>query len=115
MTRMRSCTSRTAPLGKDLQALGLTESGTRVTVPLADPRLPAAGRLRALVSQLVQLRPIIEDPCRELYLDLPGAPLELVSYPAPEPDPDRPVLFDDEIDVTPGVTARITSGVLVRR
>ncbi len=93
---------------KDLQALGVSESGTRVTVPLADPRLPAAGRLRALVSQLVHLRPIIEDPCRELYLDLPGAPLELVSYPAPDPDPERPVLFDDEIDITPGVTARIT-------
>jgi hypothetical protein len=86
----------------------VSESGTRVTVPLADPRLPAAGRLRALVSQLVQLRPIIEDPSRELYLDLPGAPLELVSYPAPDPDPERPVLFDDEIDITPGVTARIT-------
>ena len=28
---------------KDLQALGVSESGTRVTVPLADPRLPAAG------------------------------------------------------------------------
>ena len=93
---------------KDLRALGVPESGTRVTVPLADPRLPAAGRLRALVSQLVQLRPIIEDPCRELYLDLPGAPLELVSYPAPEPDPERPVLFDDEIDIAAGVTARIT-------
>jgi hypothetical protein len=93
---------------KDLQALGVSESGTRVTVPLADPRLPAAGRLRALVSQLVQLRPIIADPCRELYLDLPGAPLELVSYPAPDPDPDRPVLFDDEIDIMRGVTARIT-------
>ncbi len=93
---------------KDLQALGVSESGTRVTVPLAAPRLPAAGRLRALVSQLVQLRPIIEDPGRELYLDLNGAPLELVSYPAPDPDPERPVLFDDEIDITPGVTARIT-------
>ncbi|MGH2868614.1 MAG: hypothetical protein ACRDNK_13765, partial [Solirubrobacteraceae bacterium] len=92
----------------DLHALGVSESGTRVTVPLADPRLPATGRLRALVSQLVQLRPIIEDPCRELYLDLPGAPLELVSYPAPEPDQERPVLFDDEIDITTGVTARIT-------
>jgi len=93
---------------KDFQALGVSESGTRVTVPLADPRLLAAGRLRALVSQLVQLRPVIEDPCRELYLELPGAPLELVSYPAPDPDPERPVLFDDEIDVMAGVTARIT-------
>lgn len=93
---------------KDLRALGVAESGARVTVPLADPRLPAAGRLRTLVSQLVQLRPIIEDPCRELHLDLPGAPLELVSYPAPEPDHERPVLFDDEIDITAGVAARIT-------
>jgi hypothetical protein len=92
----------------DCQALGVARSGTRVTVPLADPRLPAAGRLRTLVSQLVQLRPVIEDPSRELYLDLPGAPLELVSYPAPEPDPERPVLFEDEVDVMPGVTARIT-------
>ena len=93
---------------EDLRALGVTESGTRVTVPLANPRLPAAGRLRTLVSQLVQLRPILEDPSRELYLDLPGAPLELVSYPAPDPDPERPVLFDDEIDVMPGVSAHVT-------
>jgi hypothetical protein len=96
---------------EDLRALGVTESGTRVTVPLANSRLPAAGRLRTLVSQLVQLRPILEDSCRELYLDLAGAPLELVSYPAPEPDPERPVLFDDEIDVMPGVSAH----VIVRR
>jgi len=93
---------------EDLRALGLTKSGTRVTVPLANPRLPAAGRLRTLVSQLVQLRPILEDPCRGVYLDLPGAPLELVSYPAPEPDPERPVLFDDEVDVMPGVSAHVT-------
>ena len=51
-----------------LRLLGVGVSGTRVTVPLADPRLPAPGRLRALVSQLVQLRPILEDPARELYL-----------------------------------------------
>ena len=41
-------------------------SGTQVTVPLATERLPPDGRLRALVSQLVQLRPVLEDPRREL-------------------------------------------------
>ena len=90
-----------------LRLLGVGVSGTRVTVPLADPRLPAPGRLRALVSQLVQLRPILEDPARELYLDQPGQPLELVTYPAPEPDRERPVLFDGEVPVAPEVTARI--------
>ena len=93
---------------RDLAELGVSVSGTRVTVPLAEPRLPAPGRLRTLVSQLVQLRPVIEDPARELYLDLPDTGLELVSYPAPEPDPDRPVLFDDEIEVGPGVSAHVT-------
>lgn len=98
----------TAAGREDLRALGVSASGTRVTVPLADPRLPAPGRLRALVCQLVQLRPILEDPSRELYLDLPGTGLQLLSYPAPEPDPERPLLFDDDIDVAPGITARIT-------
>jgi hypothetical protein len=99
---------RDQPAGPgDLRALGVEISGTRVTVPLADPRLPAPGRLRALVSQLVQLRPILEDPSRELYLDLPGQPLELVSYPGPEPDRERPVLFNHDVQVTTNVTARI--------
>ena len=99
---------RDEPVGKsDLRALGVAVSGTRVTVPLADPRLPAPGRMRTLVSQLVQLRPILEDPARELYLELPGAQLELVTYPAPDPDRERPVLFDQEVAVAPEVTARI--------
>jgi hypothetical protein len=50
----------------DLETLGVAASGTRVSVPLATPRLPPAGRLRALVSQLVQLRPTLEDPSRAL-------------------------------------------------
>jgi hypothetical protein len=91
----------------DLRRLGIGESGTRVTVPLADPALPSAGRLRALVSQLVQLRPILEDRDRELYLELPGQPLELLSYPAPQPDPDRPVLCDQDVQVTAEISARI--------
>jgi hypothetical protein len=92
-------------------ALGVGVSGTRVTVPLAQPRVPAPGRLRAIVAQLVQLRPILEDPARALYLELPGATPELVSFPAPEPDPERPTLFDEEVAVAPDVTARI----IVRR
>jgi hypothetical protein len=82
--------------------------GTRVTVPLATERLPADGRLRALVSQLVQLRPVLEDPARELWLELPSGGLEKVQLPAPEPDPERPVLFDDEIAVGRDIRARMT-------
>ncbi|MCP9490213.1 MAG: hypothetical protein MSC31_10105 [Solirubrobacteraceae bacterium MAG38_C4-C5] len=89
-------------------ALGVEISGTRVTVPLPDVRPPAPGRLRTLVAQLVQLRPLLEDPARELWLELPGQPLGLVTYPAPEPDPERPVLADEEVDLGDGVRARIT-------
>jgi len=88
-------------------ALGLDGSGTRVTVPLAARRLPPPGRLRTLVSQLVQLRPVLEDPGRELWLSLPGEPLEMVSYPHPEPDPERPLLFDEEVEVGRGLSAQI--------
>jgi hypothetical protein len=91
----------------DRRALGITVSGTRVTVPLAAARLPPAGRLRALVSQLVQLRPILEDPTRAIYLEQPGQTRQLITYPAPEPDPERPVLFDGEVKVAPNVSARI--------
>ncbi|MDE3130816.1 MAG: hypothetical protein KGL16_06645 [Acidobacteriota bacterium] len=90
-----------------LKALGLQATGTRVTVPLSTARLPPAGRLRTLVAQLVQLRPILEDPARALYLIQPGQTPQLIRYPAPEPDPDRPVLFDGEVKVTPTVSARI--------
>jgi hypothetical protein len=88
-------------------ALGLDGSGTRVTVPLAARRLPPSGRLRTLVAQLVQLRPVLEDPERELWLALPGEPLGIVTYPRPEPDPERPVLFEGEVEVASDVTARI--------
>src|SRR4051795_9439489 len=91
----------------DLKSLGIGASGTRVTVPLSAARLPPAGRLRARVSQLVQLRPILEDPARALYLEQPGQPPQLISYPTPEPDPERPVLFDAEVQVAANVSARI--------
>lgn len=92
---------------RDRRVLGLAASGTRVTVPLASARLPASGRLRTLVAQLVQLRPVLEDPTRDLYLGQPGEPAELMTYPAPEGDPEHPILFDDEVPVAAGVTARI--------
>lgn len=95
----------------DLERLGLSRSGTRVTVPLSMRRLPANGRLRSLVAQLVQLRPVLEDPAREVWLELPGEPAHPVTYPSPEPDPDRPTVFDDEVELMSGVRAR----VLVRR
>ena len=92
---------------RDLKALGVGVSGTRVTVPLSAARLPPAGRLRALMSQLVQLRPILEDPARAVYLEQQGQTPQLITYPAPEPDPERPVLFDSEVQVVPNVTATI--------
>jgi hypothetical protein len=99
---------RDAPASsRDLKALGIRAAGTRVTVPLSAARLPPAGRLRALVCQLVQLRPILEDPARAIYLEQPGQTPQLITYPAPEPDPERPVLFDSEVQVAPNVAARI--------
>lgn len=97
-----------AATSADLRALGVGASGTRVTVPLAAGRLPAAGRLRALVSGLVQLRPILEDPARAVYLQLLGQSTELVTFSAPEPDPERPVLFEGEVRVASGMTAQVT-------
>jgi hypothetical protein len=91
----------------DLKVLGLQVSGTRVTVPLSAARLPPAGRLRTLVAQLVQLRPILEDPARALYLMQPGQTPQLIGYPAPEPDPEHPVLFDGEVAVSAAVSAKI--------
>jgi hypothetical protein len=87
--------------------LGIAHEGTRVTVPLADGRLPPNARLRRLIADLVQLRPILEDDSRELLLELPGEPLQLVRYTPPEPDPERPVLFDDDVELQRGITARI--------
>src|SRR5207247_7915944 len=52
-----------------------------------------------------------EDDSRELLLELPGEPLQLIRYTPPEPDPERPVLFDEEVEIQRGVSAR----VVVRR
>lgn len=84
------------------------QSGTTVTVPLAIGRLPAEGRLRTLVSHLVQLRPVLEDPTREVLLELPSGSVELVAFPAPAPDAERPLLFDGDVEVTSKITARVT-------
>ena len=85
-------TAMDAPATRTLrQELDIAGNGTRVTVPLA-ARRPAAGRVRALVATLVQLRPVLEDPDRELWLELEDEPLQLVSYSPPEPDPERPLL-----------------------
>ncbi len=92
---------------RDEPAAGVP-SGTRVTVPLAAERLPSDGRLRALVCQLVQLRPVLEDPARELWLELPSGAVEVVGLSTPRPDPDQPVLFDDEVAVAGDVCAQIT-------
>jgi hypothetical protein len=88
--------------------------GTAVTVPLVSERLPADGRLRTLVSQLVQLRPILEDTTRDVSLALPSGQLEIIRLPLPEPDPQRPVLFDDEVKVHGKATAHVTVRRAVR-
>jgi hypothetical protein len=79
-----------------------------VSVPLAAGRLPADGRLRSLVCQLVQLRPVLEDPGRELVLTLPSGTVQVARFPAPEPDRERPVLFDGGVEVSADVRARVT-------
>jgi hypothetical protein len=51
---------------------------------------------------------VLEDPTREVLLELPGLMPELVAYAAPEADPERPLLFDDEVTVRRGVLARVS-------
>ena len=91
-----------------VQGLGVDVSGARVTVPLALRSLPVNARLRRLVGQLVQIRPVLADPKREVWLELPGDAAGLITEPSIEPDPERPLLFDEEVAVQPGVTARIS-------
>lgn len=100
-----------AAVDEDREALGVAVAGTRVTVPLVSSKLPAPGRLRALVAGLVQLRPVLRDPARTVVLELEGQVPEPVRYPEPEPDPERPVLFEGEVTVMAGITAT----VIVRR
>jgi len=100
------------PVTPDVRrSLEIAHDGTRVSVPLDVKRLPPNGRLRTLVTQLVQLRPVLEDAGRQLLLELPGEPVQLVTHLPLEPDPDRSVLFDDVVRVQGGVGAR----VVVRR
>jgi hypothetical protein len=87
--------------------LGL-DRGTRVWVPLAEWRPQPVGRLRTLVSDLVQIRPVLEDPSREVWLALPDQTGALISYSPPERDPDRPVLLDDVLTLGDGIEARVT-------
>ncbi len=89
------------------RALGVDESGTRVTVPLALRTLPINARPRRLVAQLIQIRPVLADPQRELWLELPGDAPTLITEPSIEPDAERALLLDEEVAVQPGVTARI--------
>ena len=81
---------------------------TLVSVPLAVGRLPADGRLRTLVCQLVQLRPVLCDRARELVLTLPSGSIQVARFPPPEPDSERPLLFDDVVSVSDGIDARVT-------
>ncbi|MGI8632010.1 MAG: hypothetical protein ACR2NA_05605 [Solirubrobacterales bacterium] len=82
--------------------------GTRVAVPLADVRLPPPGRIRSLVCDLVQIRPVLEDPAREVWLETAGETPSLLTYAPPEPDPDRPLLYEDTVRIADGVEAIVT-------
>jgi hypothetical protein len=90
------------------RALGVETSGTRITVPLTTQDLPVNARLRRLVGQLVQIRPVLADPRREFWLELPGEAAALITEPNVAPDMERPVLFDEEVLVHGGVTAHVT-------
>lgn len=58
----------------DLEELGVEVSGTRVTVPLVATQVPAPGRLRMLVGQLVQLRPCSRTRCARCGWNFPASP-----------------------------------------
>lgn len=50
---------------------------------------------------------MLEDPSRELWLELPGETPGLIVHSAPEPDPERPLLLDETVKIAGGVEARI--------
>jgi hypothetical protein len=73
-------------------------TGTSVRVWL-DPehsRLPAADRLFYVVRNLVQCRPIYDDPDRSVYLSADGGPLQPVTFDAP---PVTATLLDEIVPV----------------
>lgn len=74
----------------DLEHLGVTRSGTRVTVPLTMRRLPVNGRLRSLVAQLVQLRPVLETRRARCGSSCPMSRLTASPSHAPSPTPSGP-------------------------
>ena len=90
-------------------ALGIPGDGTCVFVPLGD-QPPSPGRLRRMLADHVQLRPVLEDPARDVWLDVDDT-LERVAFAPPEPDPDRPILLDTLVSLGDGVDAN----VVVRR
>ncbi|MDQ3669027.1 MAG: hypothetical protein M3377_01920, partial [Actinomycetota bacterium] len=83
--------------------LGVPSDGSCVFVPLGD-RSPSAGRLRRMLADHVQLRPILEDPTRDIWLRVDET-LERVAFEPPEPDPDRRILLDTVIELGQGVRA----------
>jgi hypothetical protein len=88
------------------QRVGL-DRGSRVSVPLAEWRAQPAARLRTLVSDLVQIRPVLEDPSREVWLALADQTTALIAYSPPEKDPERPVLLEEVLDLGQGLEALV--------
>jgi hypothetical protein len=50
-------------------------------------------------------RPVLADPARQLWLELPGEGARLITLPAPGPDSERPVCSTHGVEVTAGVRA----------
>jgi len=84
-----------------------TGTSVRVWLEPEHSRLPAADRLYYVVRNLVQCRPIYEDPSRTVYLSVDGAPLQQVTFDAP---PNTATLLDEvvPIDGFGGAIARVT-------
>ena len=84
----------------DPRELGIAREGTRVTVPLADGRLPPNARLRtARRPTSCSCGRCSRTRRASCCSSCPASRSQLVALPPPEPDPERPLLFDDEIEV----------------
>ena len=83
-----------------------TGTSVRVWLEPEHSRLPAPDRLFYVVRNLVQCRPIYDDPSRLVYLSIDGAPLQPVTYDSP---PIAATLFDEvvAIDGFPGAEAHV--------
>lgn len=83
-------------------------SGTRVTVPLAIERLPADGRLRTLVSQLVQLRPVLKTQRGRSGSSCRPVPWRWCGCRCPSPIRSGRSCSEDQVRISGDASARVT-------